>query len=242
WEGFRTRPGLAMSQDGRNWARIEADHHSGALFDVGGPGAWDELYVGTPQMIASGPKDMRLYYHSFDRSRGESGRFVVGIANSEDGFKWSKAGVVFDPIQAGAGPGDHDALGAASICVTRDLDNRQYVMFYEAVAADNTRSIGMAVSKDGRKGWLRCPTPVLTRPAAEAGAPAWDDGGVGAPCAVSMSAGQWRLYYGGRRGAGAKPHTGIGLALSVGGGPTFEGMPTTFNRRVADAPPAARTA
>eukprot|EP00955_Chlamydomonas_euryale_P008075 85537-Chlamydomonas_euryale.AAC.1 len=23
WEGFRTRPGLAMSQDGRNWARIE---------------------------------------------------------------------------------------------------------------------------------------------------------------------------------------------------------------------------
>ena len=50
-EGLCMRPGLAMSQDGRNWARIEADHHSGALFDVGEPGEWDELFVGTPQVI-----------------------------------------------------------------------------------------------------------------------------------------------------------------------------------------------
>eukprot|EP00967_Tisochrysis_lutea_P108414 scaffold167868_cov17-Tisochrysis_lutea.AAC.1 len=31
----------------------------------------------------------------------------------------------------------------------RDLDNRQFLMFYEAVAADGTRSIGLAASKDG---------------------------------------------------------------------------------------------
>lgn len=37
-------------QDGRNWARIEGDHHSGALFDVGEPGQWDELFVGAPQV------------------------------------------------------------------------------------------------------------------------------------------------------------------------------------------------
>ena len=49
-EGLRLRPGLAMSQDGRNWARIEADHHSGALFDVGEQGEWDELFVGSPQV------------------------------------------------------------------------------------------------------------------------------------------------------------------------------------------------
>jgi hypothetical protein len=53
-----------------------------------------------------------------------------------------------------------------------------------------------------------------------------------------MSAGRWRLYYGGRRGAGAKPHTGIGLALSVDGGAMFEGMPTSFSRREGDAAPA----
>eukprot|EP00955_Chlamydomonas_euryale_P008429 89759-Chlamydomonas_euryale.AAC.1 len=92
----------------------QADHYTGALFDVGEEGAWDELFIGSPQMLATGPKDMRMYYHSYDRSRA---RFVVGMARSEDGFKWSKSGVVFDPREAGAGVGDHDELGAASICV-----------------------------------------------------------------------------------------------------------------------------
>lgn len=39
-----------MSQDGKNWARIEGDHHSGALFDVGEEGEWDALFVGCPQV------------------------------------------------------------------------------------------------------------------------------------------------------------------------------------------------
>ena len=38
-----------MSQDGRNWARIESEHHTGALFDVGEPGDWDALFIGNPQ-------------------------------------------------------------------------------------------------------------------------------------------------------------------------------------------------
>ena len=59
-EGLRMRPGLAMSQDGRNWARIEADHHTGALFDVGEPGEWDELFIGTPQVRQALPGSMYL--------------------------------------------------------------------------------------------------------------------------------------------------------------------------------------
>jgi hypothetical protein len=39
-----------MSQDGRNWARIEGSHHTGALFDVGGDGEWDQLFIGSPQV------------------------------------------------------------------------------------------------------------------------------------------------------------------------------------------------
>ena len=49
----RTRPGLAMSQDGRNWARIEGEHHSGALFDAGEGGEWDAAFVGAP-MVRNG--------------------------------------------------------------------------------------------------------------------------------------------------------------------------------------------
>ena len=55
-----------------------------------------------------------MFYHSFDAGRG---RFVVGAASSPDGFKWAKKGVVFDPVQAGAGPGSHDELGAAALQV-----------------------------------------------------------------------------------------------------------------------------
>ncbi len=32
-EGMRLRPGLAMSQDAKNWARIEGDHHTGVYTD-----------------------------------------------------------------------------------------------------------------------------------------------------------------------------------------------------------------
>ena len=46
----RSRAGLAMSQDGRNWARIEAEHHTGAVLDAGEPGAWDAVFVGAPQV------------------------------------------------------------------------------------------------------------------------------------------------------------------------------------------------
>lgn len=44
-----------MSQDGLNWARIEGEHHTGALLDVGDPGEWDELFVAAPQVGASVP-------------------------------------------------------------------------------------------------------------------------------------------------------------------------------------------
>lgn len=49
-EGMKMRPGLAMSQDGVNWARIEGEHHTGALFDAGQQGEWDELFIGSPQV------------------------------------------------------------------------------------------------------------------------------------------------------------------------------------------------
>lgn len=38
-----------MSQDGLNWARIEGEHHTGALLDVGEEGDWDELFIANPQ-------------------------------------------------------------------------------------------------------------------------------------------------------------------------------------------------
>jgi hypothetical protein len=111
--------------------------------------------------------------------------------------------------------------------VVRDIDSKQYFMFYEAVAADGRRSIGVAVSKDGLRGWQRCPQPVLEG-SGKAGA--WDEGGVGCPWAVSMAGGAWRLYYSGRAAAGGGAWSGIGLARSVEGGSDFQGAPSQFER------------
>jgi hypothetical protein len=41
--GLRMRIGLALSFDGVHWTRLEGDHHSGALFDVGEEGEWYTL-------------------------------------------------------------------------------------------------------------------------------------------------------------------------------------------------------
>lgn len=105
----------------------------------------------------------------------------------------------------------------------KDPDSALWFMFYEGVAPDGARSVGLAASQDGRGGWATVGSePVL----APADADAWDSGSVGAPCAVAMSAGRWRLYYSGRRvaaaaaGGGADEPgcwKGVGLALSPEG-------------------------
>lgn len=172
------------------------------------------LQSGCPrvQVVNLGPRDMRMFYTSWDVSRR---RFVACMATSPDGFKWTKKGVVFDPAglsaAAAAASSDEDpgassafdALGPASVSVVRDVDNRQLLMFYEAVGCDNRRSIGMAVSKDGGAVWRRYGAPVLEAADGGAAAAAWDGGDVGHPCAVSMSAGRWRLYYTGRQTSGS---------------------------------------
>lgn len=104
----------ACLQDGRNWARIEAEHHTGALFDVGQPGEWDSNYIGHPQVVAAGPSDMRMYYHSYDAT---AGKFKVGIAQSKDGFNWKKGRVIFE----GGQPGDFDSGGAAACQVVSEV-------------------------------------------------------------------------------------------------------------------------
>jgi hypothetical protein len=243
-EGLRTRAGLALSQDGVHWARVEgADHPTGAVLDAadedsgGASPPWDAAFVGAPQVVAAGPRDLRLYYHSFD---GATGKWTVGVARSADGLKWARwgggGGASDRGIFSGGGHA-HDACGAAARHVVRDAASGVWVMAYEGVAADGrTRSIGAAVSADGLTGWTAAPAPLLSH-----GAPgAWDAGGVGGPCLVPMAGGRWRLYYSGRRGGegdgGDGPTAtdgrwcGVGLALSEegggeGGGDGVAGLP-----------------
>lgn len=202
---FRSLPGLAMSPDGRNWARIEGDHHSGALLDIGAEGEWDSLSVAAPQVVVHSLDDLRMYYHSFDV---KSGCFSVGIARSRDGIRWVKLGKILD----GGLPGSFDELGITNRHVISNQKGNGYLMVYEGVAANGSRSIGLAQSHDGLKNWKRSQNKPVFGPAPTLNA--WDSRGVGSPCLVHMDGNEWRLYY---QGVGIGGKTGIGLATCIDG-------------------------
>ncbi|CAN4081277.1 unnamed protein product [Withania somnifera] len=204
---FKSLPGLAMSQDGRHWARIEGEHHSGALFDVGLDGEWDSLFIASPKVVFHSNGDLRMYYHSYDV---EKGNYATGIARSRDGMKWLKLGKII----GGGGVGAFDELGVLNPHVVRNRKDGKYLMVYEGVDVNGRRSIGMAISSDGLKEWRRVQeNPVLMKCEEEM----WDSEGVGSPYLVQMDGDhqdhEWRLYY---RGIGKNGRTGIGMAASQG--------------------------
>ncbi|CAN1152678.1 hypothetical protein LINPERPRIM_LOCUS29075 [Linum perenne] len=207
-EMFRSLPGLAISQDGRHWARIEGDHHSGALFDVGTDGEWDSQFIASPQVVFHGSGDLRMYYHSFD---AESKQLCIGMARSRDGIKWVKLG----KILGGGKAGSFDEVGVMNASVMRNKRDGNYMMAYEGVSIGGEKSIGMAVSGDGLRGWERVQgdDAIVLRGLEEDGS--WDCEGVGCPCLVHMDgeADEWRLYY---CGFGKEGRTGIGMAVSHG--------------------------
>ncbi|KAI6686408.1 hypothetical protein NL676_032321 [Syzygium grande] len=202
-EIFKSLPGLAMSQDGRHWARIEGEHHSGALFDVGSENEWDSLFISSPQVVFHGSGDLRMYYHSFDAEKGE---YCIGLARSRGGIKWLKLGKIL-----GGRKGCFDEHGAVNARVVKHKKDGRYLMVYEGVGRNGERSIGAAVSSDGLKDWRRLgEEAILGR--SDGG---WDGEGVGSPCLVRLDgeANEWRLYY---RGVGSGGRTGIGLAVADG--------------------------
>ena len=204
---FKSLPGLAISQDGRHWARIEGEHHTGALFDVGLDNEWDSMYIASPQAVFHGNGDLRMYYHSFDV---ENGQFAIGVARSRDGIRWVKLG----KIMGGGISGGFDELGAVKACVLKNRGDGKYVMAYEGVDGNGRRSIGLALSPDGLKEWRRLQNEAVLKPAEDDG---WDNEGVESPCLVQMDGdgdgGEWRLYY---RGIGHGGRTGIGMAVCEG--------------------------
>lgn len=203
---FKSLPGLAISQDGRHWARIEGEHHSGALFDVGLDKEWDSLFIASPQVVFHASGDLRMYYHSFDMVNRQ---FAIGIARSRDGIKWVKLGKI---IGGGGKNGCFDEFGVLNARVVRNRKDGKYLMAYEGVDAKGNRSIGLAVSSHGLKDWTRFQGEAVLKPSMGDG---WDNKGVGSPCLVQMDGeeDEWRMYY---RGIGNGGRTGIGMASSKG--------------------------
>lgn len=214
--GFPLRPGCAISRDGLHWNRVPGPFR-GALLDAGGRGAFDEFMVGWPQVIQWDDGSWRMYYHTIELGKG----YLLAWAESPDGFRWEKRGVIMEP-----GPeGRFDDYGVATRHIVKLGDT--WKMFYEGchfigdpIQVD--RQIGVATSKDGIQ-WDRIDGPnangsIIAQSPKSSGL--WDFR-LGCPWVVSLDDGSLRLYYIGsneRPGGGSELDTvhQIGLAVSSG--------------------------
>ncbi len=169
----------------------------GVVLDIGPPGSPDSVYARFPFVIRESDGSYKMWYSGFD-----GGRNRIMFADSSDGVRWTKHGVIMDVVQP---PYYFDSL--AGQCVLR-LGTTYHMWFtggywnggpyglwgqvYHATSSD-----GVAFSVDGVALGLGAPG-------------AWDAGLTGFPSVIPAAGGGFRMYYTGWAGVTNR----IGLAFS----------------------------
>ena len=223
--GMKMKIGVAVSQDGISWGRVEGDDHSGACmvpYNKTDPTTFcaempsdmpEELYCAWPDVAvdtnaANKAESFVMYYSTMTK---EDKQKSIAYAISEDGFRFFKRGLCLQPDATG-----FDAGGCARCTVVRDAtynedtqewedDEEGWTMYYEGVSPeDKKHRILTATSKD-RMTWTK------TGLALDVGQDedAWDVNGVGSPHIIRMDDGNVRMYY---TGQGKDGSTAIGVA------------------------------
>ncbi|KAI3867729.1 hypothetical protein MKX03_017550 [Papaver bracteatum] len=127
---FRSLPGLAISQDGRHWARIE--------------GSFDELGVKSASVVRKRNGGYLMAYEGV----AANGEKSIGLAESSDGLKdWNKCahGAVLKPsVEEG---GWDDKVVGHPCLVQMDGDADEWRLYYRGISSGGRSGIGMAISQ-----------------------------------------------------------------------------------------------
>ena len=238
-QGMNMKIGVALSQDGVSFGRVEGDDPSGAImapYDSADPNmAWmksmrdddksllnlkEELYCGWPEVTYNDvPEDEResalskqnffMYYSTMLK---ETKRKVISCAVSEDGFRWEKRGICVQPEANGL-----DAGGCARCTVVRKATYNSSTSTWESTKGWIMLYEGVS-AEDGKHRILAAESDDLrnwkkTGIALEVGEnnDSWDCDGVGAPHLIRLDDGTTRMYYTGQGNDGS---TAIGVAKS----------------------------
>ena len=100
------RIGIAISPDGLRWERLPGPGTLGCSLDVGPPGAWDSLAVGTPYLVPEEGGALRLYYVGFGprpTPRGVGGSIGLAVCDGRDLTRWEKVTLTAEAPSARAG-------------------------------------------------------------------------------------------------------------------------------------------
>lgn len=134
--------GLATSEDGIVWERHEGHLAEGAIFTPSGePGSFDEIMVGTGEIMRHGDDWIMAYYGADDTIpteiagkevwksyQGRGYRLRPGIARSKDGLHWER---VRGSGTAGASVDIGDAIYAAFPALIHD--GERFIMHFSAI-------------------------------------------------------------------------------------------------------------
>jgi len=194
-QGMNMKIGVAVSQDGMTWGRVEGDDPSGACvvpYRKNDPNIEpksvpknmpEELYCAWPEVCVNlGAKQEENFIMYYSTMMVGSKEKCIGTAVSSDGFRWTKKGIYITPDA-----GTLDDAGCARCCVARNAkydddvltwsESDGFVMFYEGISSeDNKHRIMRATSKDGFT-WKKEGLVLDISSDPES----WDHGGVGAP-------------------------------------------------------------
>lgn len=203
-QGMEMKIGVALSQDGISWGRVEGDDPSGACLvpyrakDPNQSPALDrnnapiaipeELYCAWPEVTVNPTSKSEAFIMYYSTMTLDEKQKCIAYAVSEDGFRWFKRGICIAPNSLDSGAAAAlDAKGCARCCVVADAtyneSTQQWTemegsrtMYYEGVSSiDNKHRILMAESKDGMT-WTKRGL------ALDVGVDsAWDSKGVGSP-------------------------------------------------------------
>lgn len=235
-KGMRLKIGAAISQDGVTWGRVEGDDPSGACVvpydttdtNVGDvsmkAGIPEELYCGWPEVYvnpvaesdqkkAASDKKRDNFFMYYSTMLKETKEKAIGYATSENGFAWTKQGIVLKPT-----PGTLDGAGCARCNVVRKAtldaegfwkeNENGWIMFYEGVSSEDGKHRILAAESDDLSNWKKIG---LVLDVGESGE-AWDAKGVGSPHVIRLDDGFFRMYYTGESESG---ETAIGVAKTL---------------------------
>ena len=217
---FHTRIGLANSNDGNSFNKVNGSQNGGSVLDVGTLGTAFDARQASGLSVAgpagSSPKFAGFYWGT----RGSDFKPRLGEATSADGSSWTKVSVSAPnggALFALGNPASFDNGGERDPSVLYDAGN--YALYFTGIDSGGTRSIGFAsASQDGstkqpdNSTWSKNGSALISKGSSGA----FDSAGVSHPSVLKDAAGSYFLYYGGTDGTVSK----IGRATaSAAGGP-----------------------
>ncbi|PYY12558.1 MAG: hypothetical protein DMG69_00830 [Acidobacteria bacterium] len=185
------RIGLATSRDGVHWTRANGGH---PVFDIGPPGANDEVQAATPNTLRESG-GYRMWYAAWSPKTGHT----ICSATSRDGIQWQREeeGRPVTGLVSG---------GQYGPAVTRV--GSTYLMLYMSAGANESRGLFAATSSDGRR-WI----PIGTTAAIAPGAPPAFDSALAGHASLLVSGDRLKVWYTGYRSEVGGTH---GWKLRIG--------------------------